>query len=52
MMKMSVKKTIAIVGATEKTGKIIAEKFSSLPYRLCKRWLLGSRYYYSCGWGL
>jgi predicted dinucleotide-binding enzyme len=34
MMKMSVKKTIAIVGATEKTGKIIAEKFSSLPYRL------------------
>lgn len=33
-MKMSVKKTIAIVGATEKTGKIIAEKFSSLPYRL------------------
>jgi predicted dinucleotide-binding enzyme len=34
MMKMSVKKTIAIVGATETTGKIIAEKFSSLPYRL------------------
>ena len=33
-MKMSVKKTIAIVGATEKTGKIISEKFSSLPYRL------------------
>lgn len=33
-MKMSVKKTIAIVGATEKTGKIIAKKFSSLPYRL------------------
>jgi hypothetical protein len=33
-MKMSVKKTIAIVGATEETGKIIAKSFSSLPYRL------------------
>jgi predicted dinucleotide-binding enzyme len=33
-MKMSVKKTIAIVGATEKSGKIIAKRFSSMPYRL------------------
>ena len=28
------KKTIAIVGATESPGKIIAEKFASMPYRL------------------
>jgi len=34
MVKMSAMKTIAIVGATEKTGKIIADNFSSLPYRL------------------
>jgi len=34
MVKMSAMKTIAIVGATEKTGKIIADSFSSLPYRL------------------
>lgn len=31
---MAVKKTIAIVGATEKAGKEIAMKFSHLPYRL------------------
>ena len=28
------KKTIAIVGATETTGKIIVNKFTSMPYRL------------------
>ena len=31
---MAAKKTIAIVGATEKIGKIIAERFSSIPCRL------------------
>ena len=31
---MSIKKTIAIVGATEKSGKIITERFSSIPHRL------------------
>ena len=31
---MAVKKTITIVGATEKSGKIIAEKFSSTHHRL------------------
>jgi len=32
--KMAVKKTIAIVGATEKAGAEIAERFSFMPYRL------------------
>lgn len=32
--KMAVKKIIAIVGATEKTGAEIAKKFSCMPYRL------------------
>lgn len=31
---MSAKKTIAIVGATEKSGRVIAERFSSMHYRL------------------
>jgi len=31
---MAVKKTIAIVGATEKAGAEIAKRFSSMPYRL------------------
>ncbi len=31
---MAVKKTIAIVGATEKAGSEIAKRFSGLPYRL------------------
>lgn len=34
MMKMLEKKTIAIVGATEKTGKMIAAQFSLIPHRL------------------
>jgi 8-hydroxy-5-deazaflavin:NADPH oxidoreductase len=32
--KMAVKKTIAIVGATEKAGTEIANRFSCMPYRL------------------
>jgi predicted dinucleotide-binding enzyme len=32
--KMAVKKTIAIVGATEKAGAEIAKRFSCMPYRL------------------
>jgi len=32
--KMAVKKTIAIVGATEEVGAEIAKKFSFMPYRL------------------
>jgi 8-hydroxy-5-deazaflavin:NADPH oxidoreductase len=31
---MAMKKTIAIVGATEKAGAEIAKRFSSIPYRL------------------
>jgi predicted dinucleotide-binding enzyme len=31
---MAMKKTIAIVGATEKSGKEIVMKFASMPYRL------------------
>ncbi len=33
-IEMGIKKTIAIVGATEKRGKEFAKKFSCLPYRL------------------
>ncbi len=32
--EMAVKKTIAIVGATEKTGRAIVNQFASMPYRL------------------
>ena len=32
--EMATKKTIAIVGATDKTGRAIVNQFASMPYRL------------------